>query len=143
LTFARLGINVRAVDLDRRALDLEVAQAVSVHSTHGEFSFIEACLWQRRWTHATYPFDWAYCCDVLEHIPTEFTMLVVERCLQAASRSFLHINFDPDHFGQTIGEPLHLTVQPFTWWRDRLADLASVTDARDLLGHGFFVLENR
>ena len=77
---------------------------------------------------------------MLEHIPTEYTMLVIERCLEAAPVSFFHISFDPDSFGQYIGQPLHLTQQPFAWWRDRLGELGALVDARDLLGHGIFLL---
>jgi SAM-dependent methyltransferase len=137
LKFAALGLDVAAVDLSAIALDAEVSAAV----TAGHITFVDACVW-RDWAPAD-AFDFAYCCDVLEHIPVEFTMLVVARCISAARRSFFHVNFDPDHFGQTIGAPLHLTVQPFTWWRDRLGELGVLTDARDMLGHGIFLLERR
>jgi 2-polyprenyl-3-methyl-5-hydroxy-6-metoxy-1,4-benzoquinol methylase len=80
-------------------------------------------------------FDWAYCCDVMEHIPTEFTMLCVQNILNIVQYGvFFSISLVPDQFGYFAGEPLHKTVQPFTWWRDNLAELGNVTDARDL-GH--------
>ncbi len=138
LTFSKLKIRTLMIDLSIECLDPEVKQALDVDD-EGLLDFIETCVWGR-WVRFP-PYDYAYCCDVLEHIPTEFTMLVVERCLQAAKKVFLHINFDPDHFGQTIGQPLHLTVKPFEWWRDRLADLGNLTEARDMLGHGLFILE--
>lgn len=140
LAFAKLGLLVEMVDLSVDCLDPEVKAVVDDEDASVWLGFSEACLW-KDWTHGQTDFHWAFCCDVLEHIPTEFTMLVVDRCLQAAERAFLHINFDPDHFGQTIGQPLHVTVQPFTWWRDRLADLGHLVEARDMMGHGLFILE--
>lgn len=134
LKFAELLMAVVLVDATRDALDRSVAAEVERY----RIGFVESCLW-REW--GLEPQDWAYCCDVLEHIPTEFTMLVVARCLQAAPRAFFHINFEPDSFGRAIGDVLHLTVQPFVWWRDRLAEVGRLVEARDLLGTGLFILE--
>jgi len=87
-------------------------------------------------------YDYGYCCDVMEHIPTEFTMLCVTNMLRACKQVFFSISFQPDHFGAHIGEPLHLTVKPFAWWRDALREVGTVVDARDLLGEGVFVVKN-
>lgn len=85
------------------------------------------------------PVDYVYCCDVLEHIPREFTMLVVRNLLDVTARgAFFSISLVPDTFGAWIGETLHETLQPFTWWRDRLAELGTVVDARDLHGVALF-----
>lgn len=86
-------------------------------------------------------FDWAFCCDVMEHIPTQFTMLIIQNLLHIVQRGvFLSIALVPDSFGVWVGKPLHQTVQPFTWWRDNLAELATVSDARDCLNTGIFLL---
>jgi hypothetical protein len=83
--------------------------------------------------------DYVYCCDVLEHIPTEFTMLVLSRLLTAATKGvFLSITLIPDNFGILIGKSLHQTVQPFTWWRDRLRELGTVIECRDLITTGIY-----
>jgi len=88
------------------------------------------------------PFDYAYCCDVLEHIPTPFTMLVVSRLLAVASRGvFLSISLQADNCGALVGEPLHLTVQSFVQWRDQLATLGRLVEARDLMSTGVYYLE--
>lgn len=87
----------------------------------------------RRW-------DYGFCCDVLEHIPTEYAMLVVERILAACDVAWLQVSLVPDSFGQRIGEPLHLTVQPFAWWLCRIAGLGEIVDARDLCGMGLYVV---
>lgn len=137
LKFATLGLDTTMIDLSPLALDSDVRAALDAPEL--PLDFHEACLWRDWASHIDA--DYAYCCDVLEHIPIEFTMLVVANCLTAAPTAFLHINFDPDHFGQVIGDTLHLTVKPFVWWRDRLAEIGTLTEARDLLGHGLFLLE--
>ena len=107
--------------------------------------FHPACLWQplrpaiRRGL-----VDWVYCCDVLEHVPPQFTMLAIDQMLRVARLGvFLSIALVPDQFGVWVGEALHQTVQPFTWWRDSLRELGEVVDARDLLIHGVYVVRPR
>ncbi len=79
-------------------------------------------------------FDYVFCCDVLEHVPTPLTMLAVARMLEVAKHGlFLTVRTVSDDFGHLVGHPLHLTVQPFVWWRDHLATVGRVLEARDLL----------
>lgn len=108
-----------------------------------ELPFVEACLWKSL-AHI-YPrglggkFDYVYCCDVMEHVPPEYTMLVISRMLQVAGRGvFFSIALTPDQMGFWAGHPLHLTVQPFTWWRDHLRDLGELVECRDLLSSGVY-----
>ena len=101
--------------------------------------FIEQPLWQP----IAGVYDYGYCVDVMEHLPEEFTMLAVRNILAACERVFFVISFLPDRFGAFVGEPLHLTVRPFAWWRDRLREVGDLIDARDLLGRGVFLVENR
>jgi SAM-dependent methyltransferase len=87
-------------------------------------------------------YDWVYCTDVLEHLPTEYTMLAVARLLEVARDGlFLTVATQADSFGVWVNRPLHQTVQPYIWWRDRLAELGTVRDARDLLTNALFVVE--
>jgi len=102
--------------------------------------FIKSALWQD-WPSPARIFDWGFCCDVLEHVPTEYTMLSIANILRGCLHAWLQIAFVPDSMGQLINKPLHLTVQPFTWWRDRIASLGKLTDARDLGQQGLFVVE--
>ena len=104
--------------------------------------FVDGVLWRPIPT-TDHGFDFAYCCDVLEHIPPEMTMLTVSNLLDAARYVFLTICTEPDQFGVRIGEPLHLTVQPFTWWRDHFREIADVVDARDCLNTSVFYLRSR
>jgi len=88
-------------------------------------------------------FDYAYCCDMMEHIPTQFVALSIEQILRVAPYAFFSICFTPDHFGSYIRQDLHLTVQPFTWWRDTLRELGTVHEARDMIGEGVFYVGGR
>lgn len=85
--------------------------------------------------------DWVYCTDVLEHLPTQFTMLAVEQMLRVAPRLFLSVSLQPDVNGVWVGRALHQTVQSFVWWREALREVGRVTDARDLLADAVFVVE--
>jgi hypothetical protein len=104
--------------------------------------FIESSLWDYRWTlNNRRSWDYGYCVDVLEHLPQEYTMLAIERIALACRTAFIAIALVPDAFGQTIGQPLHLTVQPFTWWRDRIASICNLSEARDLCGRGLYLVK--
>lgn len=117
--------------------------------TPPDLPFVPAVLWDdlrpvAQATTGMTHFDYVYCCDVLEHVPTAFTMLVVARLLAVASRGvFLSVATTPDAFGAWVGTPLHQTVQEFTWWRDALAELGRLVEARDVLVGGLFYLEPR
>jgi hypothetical protein len=83
-------------------------------------------------------YEIGFCCDVMEHIPTQFVGLTVREILRSCQRAFLSICFMEDGFGDRIGMPLHLTVKPFVWWRDTLRECGQLLDARDLVGAGVF-----
>ncbi len=85
---------------------------------------------------------YGYCCDVMEHIPPEFTMLAVRNALASCKAGvFFSISFSHDSFGVYLRQPLHLTVEPFAWWKDRLGEVGTVIEARDLLGEGVFYVK--
>lgn len=85
--------------------------------------------------------DYGFCCDVMEHIPTEYTMLVIDRIVAACKTTWFQIALVPDQFGATIGQPLHLTVKPFVWWLERMKMAGKVIDARDLCGQALYVVQ--
>lgn len=139
----QLGWHVALMDLTRSGLVPEVS----------ELPFFEQSMWQSLLplpylAHLTNPqftplqFDWVYCTDVMEHIPTALTMLTVHRLREVAHKGlFFSISLTPDLFGVWVGHPLHATVQSFTWWRDMLGEVGSVVEARDLLTTGIYVLD--
>ena len=71
-------------------------------------------------------------------------MLVVQRLLEVCRRgAFFSIALTTDVFGAYVGRPLHHTVESFVWWRDSLAELATMKEARDLGIHGLYLVEPR
>ncbi len=88
--------------------------------------------------------DYVFCCDVLEHLPVQFTMLAIDQCLRVAKKGvFLSIYFQPDDYGAWVGRPLHQTVQPFVWWREAIKEIAEIVEARDCLKYGLFYVRPR
>lgn len=131
LALQAAGFNVTLCDLVPDGL---VTEAMGL-------AFVPACLWHQL---PVAPHDYVYCCDVLEHIPTPFTMLVISRLLAVARRGvFLSISTVPDQYGAWVGESLHQTVQPFVAWRDQLVALGHQVQGRDLLTVACFYLEIR
>jgi SAM-dependent methyltransferase len=100
-----------------------------------ELPFLKQNLWSR-WPDRTW--DYGYCCDVMEHIPPEKVEPALEQIFKHCHRVFFSVHFGEDGFGELLGERLHLTIQPFVWWRDLFGEYGTVKDARDLIGMGTF-----
>lgn len=103
---------------------------------HTDIPLLTGCIWRDLPRGNAY--DYVYCCDVMEHLPTEFTALAINEMLNVGTKAFYSISFQEDHYGDYVGSALHLTVKPFLWWRDMLRELGTVYEARDLLGDGVF-----
>lgn len=131
VALAKAGFYVELCDLTSEGL-VEEAR---------DFPFVEQVLWKMNLSHSD--FDLAYCCDVFEHIPTQFTALVARELLATAPLVFIALSNVPDNFGAWVGESLHQTVQPFTWWRDLFREVGDVVDARDLHDSSVFLLKRR
>lgn len=146
LALKALGYFVSMCDITDVGIDDEDVKAIP---------FFKAILWEdqrtkprtwlkNRWSGPPQMFDYVYCCDVLEHIPPTFTMLVVARLLEVSRKGvFLSIALQMDDFGAWVGEALHQTVQPYVVWREQLGELAIVKESRDLLNNGLFYLEHK
>ncbi len=133
VALAAHGFDVTMCDLTSAGL---VPEAKSIR-------YADACLWKPLRPQLPYApmgaWDFVYCCDVLEHVPPEFTMLVIRQLLDVARVGvFLNISLVPDRFGVHVGTALHQSVFRFTWWRDRLNELGTVRECRDLLSSGVF-----
>lgn len=139
IALQKMGFNVKACDLTYKGLVAGFTDCGIV--------FSEACLWdpilpQVGYADAGGKFDYVYCCDVIEHIPPEFTMLTVSRLLEVARRGvFLSIAVQHDVYGIWLGKQLHQTVRPYVWWRDNLPAVGKLREARDLLTCGLYLLE--
>lgn len=110
---ALCGLRVHMLDFAGNCLDKGVRAALA-DSEH--FRFTQHDLTKPCPTKAEY----GYCTDVMEHIPPEDVDVVLKNILAAARHVFFHISCAPDKLGKLIGEPLHLTVQPYAWWKERL-----------------------
>lgn len=115
---AQAGFAVTLLDHCESALDAKVMAS--------ELPFIEANLWEMP---ELIPYDWFYCCDVMEHIPPERVPEVLHNCAQVAHRGFFQIAMFDDGFGDRIGEKLHLTVKPESWWQSALKEHFHVEQA--------------
>lgn len=112
----RAGLGLKAVGLDVTQYDF----AENCRDQGNDLPFVLHDL-----THPVkgLPADYAYCCDVLEHIPTEDVVKVLTHVVRAGRRAFLQISCTEDHMGALIGEPLHLTVKPYAWWLEQLESI--------------------
>jgi len=114
------GLDVTMLDITPDATDPDI-----------NLPFVEACLWDMpdllAWT-----IDWVYCCDVLEHIPTEHVDAVLDNlATMTGYGAFLQIALFNDGFGQMIGETLHLTVKPTEWWMEKINKRWEVKHQKD------------
>jgi hypothetical protein len=67
--------------------------------------------------------DYGFCSDVMEHIPTKDVDKVIKNIMTSSKTVFFNISNIQDSMGGLIGEPLHLTVQPFEWWKQKFIEL--------------------
>ena len=73
--------------------------------------------------------DYGVCCDVMEHVPEEQVDAVLLNILQNSLHVFFQISTVEDHFGHAIdeiGEHLHVTVKPYSWWLQKFADFGCI-----------------
>jgi len=122
------GLDVYPVDLASNCLDEESKAGL-------KRQLLVANLWE--------PIDlpkakYGLSTDVMEHIPPEKVESVLKNIRSMTDAAFFTICFHEDHFGQEVGSALHLTIRPFTWWRDLLKKYGKLEEARDLIGEGVF-----
>ncbi|HEY6095345.1 MAG TPA: 6-hydroxymethylpterin diphosphokinase MptE-like protein [Gallionellaceae bacterium] len=68
--------------------------------------------------------DYGYCCDVMEHIPTEDVPTVIKNVMESCRIGcFFQISTVDDRMGVLIGQVLHLTVKPLSWWSELFSEL--------------------
>lgn len=66
---------------------------------------------------------YGYCTDVMEHIEPEKVDDVINNIMAVAKNVFFQISLVPDVMGSLIGQDLHLSVHPATWWKDKFSAL--------------------
>lgn len=102
------------------------------------FCFIRSSLWGRWRGLKGRKFNYGYCCDVMEHIPLDYVTLALERIRANCRHAFFSVASMEDSCGAMIGEPLHLTIMPFEWWKTKMAEIGELIEARDLLYENLF-----
>jgi len=87
--------------------------------------------------------DYAFCCDVMEHIPPDQVEKVLANVCGSAPRVFLQISLVPDAMGARIGQQLHLSVHPAAWWIEQLRRFGKLKHFEDHGDSAIFYLETR
>lgn len=144
LALKAAGFDVRGCDLTPNGLSSDAVSS-GIRFIHGCPLWNDLSIMVRGFGHPSRSkADYVYCTDVLEHIPPQFTMLVVDQMLRVCRRGlFLTISLVPDQFGVWVGKALHQSVFPFTWWKDALGELGDVVEARDLISNAVFLVRPR
>lgn len=109
------GLNVTMVDFVANCLDEEIRDACTTQAH--TLRFVKADLEKKLPVVAEYGF----CTDTMEHIPDARVDQVLNNILRAAQHVFFSISIVPDGCGSLIGETLHLSVHPYSWWLDQFA----------------------
>lgn len=134
-----MGFRVTMVDIADNCLDPDVRELVDRgQMTFHSFDFSAPLPGKEFRDWGNLAADHGYCCDVMEHIPPERVDDTIANILACVSDAFFLVNFHEDHFGADIGDTLHLTVRPFSWWRDKFREHGTLIEARDLVGKGIF-----
>ncbi len=109
--FSKLGFNVTGFDITLSGVEFE---------QRDNLIFKQQCLWEP----IDGVFDFGYCTDVLEHIPTNKVNDVIESIAMSIKIDgivYFNISTVEDTLGKSIGEQLHLTVRGVKWWAERLS----------------------
>lgn len=99
-----------------------------------------ACPWADAWCEADrLPFhdnavEWLTCFDVLEHIDAATIPRVLSEFARVARRGWVFsISHAESRTPGPGGEKLHLTVEPESWWRERIVPYATIANEGDYL----------
>lgn len=61
--------------------------------------------------------EYGFCTDVMEHLPFQDVEKVIQNIMNSAEKVFFQISTTDDSCGILIGQRLHLTVEPHSWWK--------------------------
>ena len=118
---------------------------VSAQFKLDDVPFFEQTLWEPIPLNPATGRKWSYgfCCDVMEHLPTEYVDPALACMAKACNRVFFSISHMHDKGGVLIGKPLHLTVKPFEWWVAKLKEhFGEIAHGRDLIGEGLYFVKS-
>lgn len=111
------NLSVDLVDFAGNCLDTEIFLTTAKPGSN--VCFVEGCLWNL--PDSLSPAEWGICFNVLEHIPTEKIERVLDHMSQKITQGALvAIDLNEDSMGKKLGQTLHLTIQPSSWWIERI-----------------------
>lgn len=111
--FKEKGLDVTGLDIAHNCLDEGV-----------DIKLVTGCLWSPPSELA--PSDYAFCTDVLEHLPPNKVDLALQHiCERTRKAAFIQVCIAPDTAGRKMDPPmkLHLSVFPPHVWTDKLKQL--------------------
>lgn len=119
-TFLDIGCGTGRVSKELRQRGYEVTAMDIAANACQEYDgpFLYASVWDIGDVGA---FDFGFCADVMEHLPTDRVDLAIAEIARVCSAAYFQIANFEDH-GEMIGGGvhLHLTVKPVGWWADAL-----------------------
>lgn len=108
---------MKLIEAGYRTLLVDITGAGLRHDFNGDF--FQASLHDLPWELPRA--NWGFCCDVMEHLPEAWVEPALAGIHNKADSCFFTIATSPDSWGPAhIGQPLHLTVKPAEWWRERI-----------------------
>ena len=113
-------MKVTMVDFAENALDDDIKEICE--NQPDRLSFIQHDLNHSLTTKIKSPAVYGYCTDVMEHLPPEEIDGVLDNIFAAAHHVFFCIDTQPDVMGARIGETLHLSVHPYSWWLNKFQE---------------------
>ena len=128
-----VGCRVSMLDFTRNCLDDAVREAMK--ASGGALTFKQVDLEQRIPLQAAF----GICTDVMEHIPTDKVGLVIDNILHAANHVWFQISTEEDSCGELIGETLHLTVKPYSWWMEHFTKRMATIHYAEQFKHGIVI----
>lgn len=116
LHLALLGHEVHMLDIAQNALD--PLPAVATRSIDTPLYFHRGNIVNAAALLPTA--DVGYCCDVLEHLPTDQVAPALSAIARLTPRAFMTVCHQKDSYGKRIDDVLHLTVEDHAWWLEKL-----------------------
>ena len=125
--FLEQGFRVTSIDFAANCLDPDtIVQA-----------FVQACLWDLP---VGLESDWAYCTDVMEHIPIEKVEAVIAGISERTHKgAYFNIATRDDNFGALIGRKLHMTVMQGSGWHTFLSKYFAHVEMIEREGEATFI----
>lgn len=126
--FQKLDFNITSVDFAANCLDDGI-----------KLNFVQACLWELPPLQAKF----GYCTDVMEHIPTEKVLDVLQGITERCEAAYFNIATRDDALGCLIGRKLHMTVIDATAWKELLLRFWERVIVQEREGEATFICNNK